>query len=184
MVNLQCAGHLFDGARHPTQGLVAVRIVLAIDFRLDAQRFCLPHFQLERVVVKLKARACQFKLPRLDDAIELEASVLAQGQLPAIRHNFYVLGFAHPKASDALHFQPQIVEAEQGICRGAARVGIKGEYIVVDDPLARFDVSLRARFNLTISRGEVQVHVSRIGQPDEQHARLLLLQSEEVGVLF
>ena len=34
------------------------------------------------------------------------------------------------------------------------------------------------------ARGKIEVHVSRIGQPDEQHARLLLLQSKEVGVLF
>ena len=110
----QCAGHLFDGARHPTQGLVAVCIVLAIDFRLDAQRFCLPHFQLERVVVKLKACACQFKLPAWMTPLNSKL-VLAQGELPAVRHNFYVLGFADPEAPNALHLQPQIVETEHGI---------------------------------------------------------------------
>ena len=157
---------------------------MAIDFRLDAQRFCLPHFQLERVVVKLKARTRQFKLSRLDDAVELEASVLAQGELPAVGHNFHVLGFADPEAPNALHLQLQIVETEHGIRRGAARVGIESEYVVVDDPFACLDVSLRAGFDLTIARGKIEVHVSRIGQPDEQHARLLLLQSKEVGVLL
>ena len=184
MVNLQRASDLFDGTGHPAQSLVAVRVILAVDFRLDAQRLGLTHLQLECFVVEFKTGACQFKLARLDDAIEFEASVFAQSQFPAIGHNFHILRLTHAKASDALHLQPQVVEAQQGIRGRAARVGVKCKHIVVNDTFARLDVALRARLHFTVARGNVQVHVSRIGQANQQHAGLFFLQSKKVRVFL
>ena len=64
-----------------------------------------------------------------------------------------------------------------------ARVGVERQHVVIDLTFARLDV-FSARLHLTISGGNIQIYVACIGQADEQHARLLFLQSKEIGVLL
>ena len=63
------------------------------------------------------------------------------------------------------------------------RIGIKRQHVVVDDPFPRFDVAFCPGLDFAHPCGDVQIHVPRIGQSNEQHARLLLLQPQEIGVL-
>ena len=102
VVNFQRACDFFNGACHPTQQRLAVRIVFAVHFRLDAQRLGPTNVQLEGVVVKGEAGPRKLKLARLNHAVEFETSVFSERQFSAIGNDFDILSFTDPKPANPL----------------------------------------------------------------------------------